>query len=67
MMRAIGYSYRMTEYPSGAALCCVTHGDESVIVINRDHDASPSVRADRARQEVDRILMMVTDQQVTLP
>lgn len=53
-----------TEYTSGAVMCCSRHDNGLVVVVNRDYDVSPLVRADRARQEVERILMMTATDNV---
>lgn len=57
-------SYRYTEYPSGAVLCALKRDNGAVIAVCRDLDVPPIVRADRARQEVDRIMMIATGCQI---
>ena len=57
-------SYRYTEYPSGAVLCMSKNDSGSVVAVCRDLDVAPIVRADRARQEVDRIMMIATGCQI---
>lgn len=53
-----------TTYPSGAVLCCSRHDHGAVVVVNRDYDVSAQERANRARKEVERIMMTATDYQI---
>lgn len=53
-----------TEYPSGAVLCMARRDSGAVVAVCRDLDVSPLVRADRARQEVERIMMMTATDNV---
>jgi hypothetical protein len=52
--------YKYTEFPSGSVMCTAPHGKGHVCILCDDPDLTPLQRADKARQQVDEILVRLT-------